>query len=77
MEKVYIAIAIVVLAVLAVVVARNRKRGEKKELSKLAGLASAFVLAGLIFGESRLVGYSLIGFGVFLALVDMARSFKK
>jgi hypothetical protein len=37
----------------------------------LAGLAWAFVLAGIIFGEDRLIGYGLMGVGVVLAVIDV------
>ena len=33
--------------------------------------AFAFVLAGIIFGEERIVGYGLMGVGVVLAIVDI------
>jgi hypothetical protein len=42
-----------------------------REDTKGTSQSFAFVLAGLIFGESRLLGYSLLGVGVLLAIVDM------
>jgi len=48
-------------------------RGKKAEnrITPLASLAFAFVLAGIIFGEDRLVGYGLMGIGVILAVADI------
>jgi hypothetical protein len=34
---------------------------------------SCFTLAGSLFGDSRLVGYSLIGIGVIVALIDIIK----
>ena len=70
-SQIYIFVAIVVLAVIAflvLIVNRNKKR---TKLTTLAGLAFGFVLAGIVFGENRLVGYGLMGVGVVLAVVDM------
>lgn len=46
----------------------NRK---EKGLSRLAGLAFAFVIAGIFLGGQRLIGYSLLGVGVILAVIDI------
>jgi hypothetical protein len=47
------------------------RRKPEKGLSRLAALSFAFILAGIIFGENRLVGYSLLGIGVLLAVIDI------
>jgi hypothetical protein len=70
MPSIYIAISIVVLAVVAVLLFLTGKRKENR-LTPLAGLAFGFVLAGIVFGASRFVGYGLLGIGVILALVDI------
>ena len=70
-SQIYIVVSIVVLAIIAIlvfVVLRNRK---EKRLTPLAGLAFGFVLAGILFGEDRLIGYSLLGVGVILAVFDI------
>jgi len=54
---------------------RGKKKGKK--VSLLGGLGLMFVLAGIIFGESRLVGYTLIGIGVLLAVIDIIIKSKK
>lgn len=51
----------------------NRK---EKCLSRLAGLAFAFVIAGLFLGGLRVMGYSLMGVGVILALIDIIQNSK-
>ena len=67
----YVAVSIVVLAVIAILVFLTGRRREQNRLTPLAGLAFAFVLAGIIFGEERIVGYGLMGVGVVLAIVDI------
>jgi hypothetical protein len=67
----YILISLLVLALVAVLMYfANRKQPEKR-FSRLAAFAFAFIIAGIIFGEDPVVGYSLIGIGVLLALVDI------
>ena len=46
---------------------------QNKGLSRLAGLAFAFVIAGIFLGGQRLVGYSLLVVGVILAVIDIVR----
>lgn len=71
----YIAIAIAVLGVIAILVFIVKKDKREKSLSTLAGLAYAFVLAGalagLFFGENRWLGYGLMGIGIILAAIDI------
>jgi hypothetical protein len=51
-------------------VSHDPEKTEEK-LSKLAALSFAFIIAGIIFGEDRLIGYGLLGAGVLLAVVDI------
>lgn len=74
MNGISIYLAILVIAGLAIVmnlvfVYNNKKRG----ISRLAGLAFAFVIAGLFLGGQRLIGYCLFGVGIFLAIIDIVR----
>jgi hypothetical protein len=39
----------------------------------MAGLAFGFIMAGLFFGEKRSIGYSLLGVGVLLAVIDIVK----
>lgn len=75
-SQIYIAIslvALVIIAILVFVVSRNK---QANKLTPLAGLAFGFVLAGLFFGDEGLVGYSLFGVGIILAIIDIARKLK-
>ena len=74
-SQIYIVIAIVALGVIAGLVYFAGRRKEQR-LTPLAGLAFAFVLAGIIFGQERWLGYGLMGIGVILAVVDMFRKGK-
>ena len=67
----YIIISTAALAIVAVLVAFVFRRRAEKKLSPLAGFAFAFVLVGILFGENRIIGYSLMGIGVILSVVDI------
>jgi hypothetical protein len=75
-SQIYIAVAIVVLAVIALLMVFVRRSGKEKRFTPLAGLAFGFILAGLFFGEKRLIGYGLLGVGVLLAVIDMFKKSK-
>ena len=75
-SQIYIAISIVVLVIIALLVLFLNKNKKDKKLTPLAGLAFAFILAGIIFGEYNLFGYSLIGVGVILAIIDIIKRLK-
>ncbi len=62
-SQIYIAIAIVVLAIITALVFFANKRKEKR-LTPLAGLAFAFVLAEILFGQECWLGYGLLVVGV-------------
>lgn len=70
-SQIWIAISIVVLAVVALFVFFVRRDRKENRLTPLAGLAFGFVLAGILFGDDRLIGYGLMGVGVILAVIDM------
>jgi uncharacterized membrane protein len=71
-SQIFIAVSIVVLAVIALLVFFVRtKNGRENRLSPLASLAFTFTLAGILFSDDRLIGYGLMGVGVLLAVVDM------
>jgi membrane protease YdiL (CAAX protease family) len=63
-------IVILTVAVLVFFVSHNR---QENHLIPLAGLALGFILAGILVGETRLLGYGLIGVGVTLAVIDIFR----
>ncbi len=76
-SQMYISVAVVVLAVIALLVFVVGKKGRGQRLTPLASFAFAFVLAGVLFGENRLVGYGLMGIGVVLAVIDIVNKSKK
>lgn len=71
--NVYIAMALVAVAIIALlfVFMSRKNKSQKKKLSKLEGLAVSLIVAGIVFGEDRLIGYGLMGGGVLLAVIDM------
>jgi len=69
--QIYIALLIVVLAIIAISVFLFSKENRSKSLTPLAGIAVALVIAGIIFGENQWIGYGLIGTGVVLAIIDI------
>ena len=76
-SQIYILISIVVLLIIVILVFFVKKNKNEERLSPLAGLAFAFVLAGIVFGDDRLIRYSLIGIGVLLAIIDIFKKSKK
>jgi len=76
-SQIYIAIAILTLFVLFILLFVMRRANMKSSLSPLAGLAFAFVLAGLFFGDDRMPGYGLMGIGVVIAIIDIVKQLKK
>ena len=75
-SQMYIIVAIVVLAVIALLVFVSGKKGGQKSLTPLASFAFAFVLAGILFGDNWWIGYGLMGIGVILAVVDIFNKLK-
>jgi uncharacterized membrane protein len=67
----YIIISIVGLVVVVFLVFFTRRKERANRLSTLAGLAFAFIIAGIMFGENRFLGYSLLAVGVVLAVADI------
>jgi membrane-bound ClpP family serine protease len=71
----YIALALVVLAVIALIAIYTRKsKRPKHPPSKLAMVAIMLVISGIIFGENRYIGYSLLGAGVLLSILDILKN---
>lgn len=66
----YLALGVIAgLAIaLDLVFSYNRK---ERGLSRLAGLAFAFVIAGIFLGGLIVIGYSLMMVGVILAVIDI------
>ena len=60
---------VVLVALLAVVFLFRKKRSDKE--NTLVTLGAMFVVLGIVFGDDRLVGYSLIGLGVLLSTASV------
>jgi len=73
MEPVWIAISIVALVVIVVLLLIARGR-QYQQPSNLAILGMSLVVLGIIFGDNRLIGYPLIGVGIFLSVIEAIRN---
>jgi hypothetical protein len=76
MEPVWIAIAISALVVIVVLLLIARGKQYHKP-SNLAILGMSLVVLGIIFGDDRLIGYSFIGVGVLISVIDIIRNRKQ
>jgi len=76
MEPVWITISIIALVLLVVFLLRGRGKQYKKP-SNLAVLGMSLVVLGIIFGDDRLIGYSFMGVGVLLSVIDAIRNSKQ
>lgn len=70
-SKIFIAFSIIALALIVLSLFVIRGKTRKNKLTPLAGLAFGFVLAAIIFGNERILGYSLIGIGIILSVLDI------
>lgn len=76
-SQIYILIAIIVLLLIAIIVFFTRKDKKQKKLTPLAILSFVFVIAGICFGDDRIIGYSLITIGILFAVIDIVIKSKK
>ncbi len=67
----YVLVALLVLLALVAAIFWLRGGQAHKRLTPLAGLAFACIVAALVFGEDRWLGYGLMGLGEILAIVEM------
>ncbi|MFA5049839.1 MAG: hypothetical protein WC501_02425 [Candidatus Micrarchaeia archaeon] len=72
-SHIYIVISILVLAVIAISLFFLNKNKENKKLTPFAGLAFAFVIAGILFSDDPGIGYLLIGIGIIFAVIDIIK----
>jgi lipopolysaccharide export LptBFGC system permease protein LptF len=70
-SQMFITISIAVLAVVACLAFFLRKNRRRDKLSPVAGFAFSFIVAGILFGQTGLVGYGFLALGVVLAIVDI------
>ncbi len=76
-SQIYLVIAILSFLVIALIFFLMRGKKQTKTTSTLTYLAFIFVIFGIVFGENRYVGYSLMGVGVAIAIVDIILKGKK
>ena len=78
MEPLWIAISIIALVVIVVLLLISRRKGKQLlNPSNLLILGMSCVGLGIIFGDERLIGYSFIGVGVLLSVIDAIRNRKQ
>jgi len=76
-SQIYILIAIIVLLIIALLMFFVKKNKKEKRITPLAGIAFGFIIAGIVFGRIRLIGYSLIGIGILLSVIDIFNKSRK
>ena len=72
-SAIYTLVAIIVLLAVVIVAFVLGRREPHNRLSPLAGLAFGFIIAGILFGDNRMVGYTMLGIGLVLAVADILR----
>ncbi len=68
MQALYIGISITAFIAIVVLLILNRRKSRR--ISTLTMLGMTVIVLGIIFGDSRLVGFPLMGLGVLLAIID-------
>jgi len=75
-SQIYILISVITLVTIMIVLILTRKKMQKP-LSKLTTLAFLLIFTGIILGENRLIGYSLMVAGGILAIIDIIKKSKR
>ena len=68
MQALYIGISIAAFIAIVVLLILNRRKSRR--ISTLTMLSMIMIVLGIIFGDSRWVGFPLMGLGVLLAIID-------
>ncbi len=77
-QQIYILMAVVVLLIiLGLKIFLLKKKNLKPNISPLTGLAVAFLIGGIAFGEDRMISYGLTGIGALLAIIDLVKKLRK
>jgi hypothetical protein len=78
MALLYIGISIAVLIMVVVLLLISREKGKQlRKPSSLVTLGMSLVVLGIIFGDDRWIGYSLIGLGVIISVIEGFRNLGK
>ena len=75
--QVNILLVVAGMAIIVLILLLLTQKEEKKRLTPLAGLAFGLFIAGIVFGEHKLLGYGLIGTGIILSIIDIIVKNKK
>lgn len=74
-SQIFVAAVIVILFFVMVFI--GNKNSKTKRLSILSSIAFGFIVAGVVFGDNRLISYSLFAIGIILSIVDAYIKSKK
>ncbi len=69
----YIYVALITLAAIALVVLILKTSAKNRQLSPIAGLSFVILLAGIVFGDEQWLGYGLMAVGISLAVLAITR----
>ena len=61
-------IAILIVAVLVFIIGKDRNQNR---IRPLVGLAFSCIVAGILYGENRYLGYAMMAAGVIVAVIDI------
>jgi len=70
-------VAAVIIILFLVLMFIGNKNQKPKRLSPLTSIAFGFILAGIVFGDNRLICYSLFAIGIILSVIDAYIKSKK
>jgi hypothetical protein len=76
-STIYFSVAFVAIILIGRVLFLNRKDRNKTPISPLRGLAFVVILVSLFFGQSSLLVYPVMGFGLLLILADEVKQRQK
>ena len=71
MPQIFIILSLAVIAAVVWLLVSTGRFNQQNKITPIAGLAFSFVLSGILFGDDRILGYSLLAIGVMLAVVDI------
>ena len=70
-STVFIVIAVLAFLAIGAVVFLRGGGGVGQRLTPLASIAFVLIIVGIVFGDNRALGYSLMGAGVLVAFADI------
>jgi len=73
MSQIFTTISVAALATVALIIFLVAKSQKPNRLTPMASLAFGFVLAGIFFVDDQFIGYSLLGIGLILSVIDIFR----